>query len=86
MILRGRIGIGAQMIGLAQGALDKLLKPLIAAKKSSDAAAKAAATAQKKLADKETGRKTLKSEWAGWTYNLYFNAGAFGEHRRLRLA
>ena len=43
----------------AQGALDKTLKPLIAAKKASDAAAKAVATAQKKLADKQDAHKKV---------------------------
>ena len=43
----------------AQGALDKTLKPVIAAKKASDAAAKALAVAQKKLADKQAAHKKV---------------------------
>ena len=44
---------------IAQGALDKTLKPVIAAKKSSDAAAKALTAAQKKLADKQDAHKKV---------------------------
>ncbi len=43
----------------AQGALDKTLKPVTAAKKASDAAAKALAAAQKKQTDKQAAHKKV---------------------------